>query len=300
MKVLLATDGSEHSEGAARFLARFDFSALDRITVLHVVPGFPFPDSREHYHAALMQIGEEIAPAIVDATTRHLKDLGADIVTAIKMGHPAEAILGVAADTRADVVVIGARGMKEIASFLLGSVSRAVAIRSPRSVLVVKPPQGKPDGPIKVLFATDGSGCARETEKLLISINFPGDTALTAVYVSPSTYMEVPDQFYLEMDERIKKITEHIKEREMKYAEEVLEQARASMKDKFRNVVTLMKTGDPSEQILQAARETGADVIALGSCGMRGVRGMLGSVARNVLGHADCSVLICKRKEEQA
>lgn len=300
MKVLLATDGSEHSEGAARFLARFDFSALDRITVLHVVPGVPFPDSREHYHASLRQIGEEIAPAIVDATARHLKDLGADIVTAIKTGHPAEAILAVAAETRADVVVIGARGMKEIASFLLGSVSRAVAISSPRSVLVVKPPQGKPDGPIKVLFATDGSDCARETEKLLVSITFPGDTALTSVYVSPSTYMEIPDRFYLDMDERIKKITEHMKEREMKHAEEVLEQARTSLKDKFRMVATLMRSGDPSEQILQAARETRADVIALGSRGMRGVRGMLGSVARNILGHADCSVLICKRKEKAA
>jgi nucleotide-binding universal stress UspA family protein len=33
---------------------------------------------------------------------------------------------------------------------------------------------------------------------------------------------------------------------------------------------------------------------------MRGVSGMLGSVARNLLVHADCSVLICKRKEETA
>lgn len=31
--------------------------------------------------------------------------------------------------------------------------------------------------------------------------------------------------------------------------------------------------------------------------GMRGVRGMLGSVARNVLGHSECSVLIYKAKQ---
>ncbi len=297
MKFLLATDGSEHSEGAARFLARFDFSPLDRITVLHVVPGVPFPDSREPYHAALRQIGEEIAPAIVDATARHLKDRGADIVTAIKTGHPAEAILAVAAQACPALIVMGSRGMKAVGSLLLGSVTRAVAINSSCPVLVVKPPQYVQTGPLKVLFATDGSDCARETEKLLISINFPGDTALMAVYVSPSTYMEVPDRFYLELDDRVKQITAHMKERETKHAEEVLEQAQASLKDKFRNVVTLMKSGDPSEQILQAARETGADIIALGSRGMRGVRGMLGSVARNVLGHADCSVLICKAKQ---
>jgi nucleotide-binding universal stress UspA family protein len=33
---------------------------------------------------------------------------------------------------------------------------------------------------------------------------------------------------------------------------------------------------------------------------MRGVSGMLGSVARNVLAHAECSVLIYKRREETA
>ena len=258
---------------------------------------FRFQTAVSPYHAALRQIGEEIAPAIVDATARHLKALGSEIVTTIKTGHPAEAILAVATQTCPALIVMGSRGMKAMNSLLLGSVTRAVAINSPCPVLVVKPPQDVRMGPLKVLFATDGSACARETEKLLVSIAFPGDTALTAVYVSSSTYMEIPDRFYLEMDERIKKITEHMMEKEMKHAEEVLEQARIFLKDKFRNVSVLMKSGDPSEQILQAARETQADVIVLGSRGMRGVRGMLGSVARNVLGHSECSVLIYKAKQ---
>lgn len=296
MKFLLATDGSEHSEGAARFLARFDLSALDHMTVLHAVPGILFPHGGGPYSAALMQLGEEIAPGIIDATAGILKNLGANISTAVTTGHPADAILAVAAQADHDLIVMGNRGMKAIGPLLFGSVTRAVAISSPRPVLVVKPPQGKSGGPLKVLFATDGSDCARETEKLLVSISFPSDTALTAAYVLPTMYMEIPDRIYLEMDERIKKITAGMMEVESKHAEEVLEQARAALKDKFRNVATLMKKGDPSEQILQAARETGADVIALGSSGMRGVRGMLGSVARNVLGHADCSVLICKAK----
>ena len=297
MKFLLATDGSEHSEGAARFLARFDLSALDHITVLHAVPGLPFPHGGGPYSAALMQLGEEIAPAIIDATAGILKNAGANISTAVTRGHPADAILAMAAQADHDLIVMGNRGMKAIGALLLGSVTRAVAISSPKSVLVVKPPQGKPGGPLKVLFATDGSDCARETEKLLVSISFPGNTALTAMYVMAATYTEIPDRFYPEMDDRIKKIVAGMKGVESKHAEEVLEQARTALKDKFRNVATMMKSGDPSEQILQAARETRADIIAIGSRGMRGVRGMLGSVARNILGHADCSVLICKAKQ---
>lgn len=299
MKILLATDGSKQSEGAARFLARFDFSQTDEIMVLHVVPGIPFPHSGEPYFAAVMQLGEEIAPGIIDDTAGLLKDLRASVSTAVTTGHPAEAILALAAQANPDLIVMGNRGMKAISSLLLGSVTRAVAISSPRSVLVVKP-QDAHTGPFKVLFATDGSDCARETEKLLVSIAFPGNTALTAVYVSASTYTEIPDRFYPEMDDRIKKIVAGMMEVESKHAEEVLERARIALKNKFRNVTVLIKSGNPSEQILQAARETGADVIAIGSRGMRGFRGMLGSVARNVLGHADCSVLICKGREATA
>ena len=300
MKILLSTDGSEYSDGAARFLARFDFSQADEITVLHVIPGLPFPHSGGPYNAALMQLGEELAPRIIDATTGILKGLRANVSTVVTTGHPAEAIIDVAAQSGPDLIVMGNRGMKAIGSLLLGSVTRAVAIKSPQSVLVVKPPQEKPDGPLKVLIATDGSDCAGETERVLSLIPFHPATSVTAVYVSLSTYMDIPDRFCPGLDERLKKIMAGMKEAETKHAEKVLEQARTRLMDRFQKVTVLIKNGDPSEQILQAAQEKQADVVALGSRGMRGVSGMLGSVARNVLAHADCSVLICKRCEETA
>ncbi|RPI36046.1 MAG: universal stress protein [Nitrospiraceae bacterium] len=298
MKILLATDGSEYSAGAARFLARFDFSQADEIAVLHVIPGLPFPHSGGPYSAALMQLGEELAPRIIDATAGILKGLSANVSTVVTTGHPAEAILNVAAQAGSDLIVMGNRGMKAIGSLLLGSMTRAVAINSSQAVLVVKPPQEKPDGPLKVLFATDGSECARETERVLSMIPFHPDTNVTAAYVSLSTYMDIPDRFCPGLDERLKKIMAGMKEAETKHAEKVLEQARTRLMDRFQKVTVLIKNGDPSEQILQAAQEKQADVVALGSRGMRGVSGMLGSVARNVLAHADCSVLICKRREE--
>lgn len=88
-------------------------------------------------------------------------------------GHPADAILDVAAQSGADLIVLGARGLKGMSSFLLGSVSRSVAIRSPRPVLVVRPSQRTGPGPISVLFATDGSDCAMEAGRLLSLMSFP-------------------------------------------------------------------------------------------------------------------------------
>jgi nucleotide-binding universal stress UspA family protein len=131
-------------------------------------------------------------------------------------------------------------------------------------------------------------------------IPFHPDTSVTAVYVSLSTYMDIPDRFCPGLDERLKKIMAGMKETETKHAENVLEQARTRLMDRFQKVTVVIKNGDPSEQILQAAREQQADVVALGSRGMCGVSGMLGSVARNVLAHAECSVLFCKHREKTA
>jgi len=300
MKVLLATDGSKYSDGAARFLARFNLSEADEITVLHVIPGVPFPHSSGSYIRDLMQLGEELAPMIIDETACLLKGLRTKVSTAVSTGHPADVIVAVGRQSGSDLILMGNRGMKAIGSFLLGSVTRAVAISSAQSVLVVKPPQGKQGGPLKVLFATDGSACAEETEKVLSLIPFHPDTSVTAVYVSLSAYMDIPDRYCPGMDERMKKIVAGMRLAETEHAEKVLAQARTRLREKFRDVAVLVKNGDPSEQILQAAQETRADIIALGSRGMRGVGGMLGSVARNILSHADCSVLVCKRGKEQA
>jgi nucleotide-binding universal stress UspA family protein len=50
--------------------------------------------------------------------------------------------------------------------------------------------------------------------------------------------------------------------------------------------------GDPADSLIAAAREHDADVIVLGSRGMRGARRVLGSVPNKVSHHAPCDVLI--------
>ena len=50
MRFLLATDGSEHSENAARFLTRFEFTPDDEITVLTVIGWIPFQEDMQSYY----------------------------------------------------------------------------------------------------------------------------------------------------------------------------------------------------------------------------------------------------------
>src|SRR5260221_7987687 len=51
--------------------------------------------------------------------------------------------------------------------------------------------------------------------------------------------------------------------------------------------------GDPAEQLIEAAEDTGADLIVVGSKGMTGAkRFLLGSVPNRVSHHAPCDVII--------
>jgi nucleotide-binding universal stress UspA family protein len=57
------------------------------------------------------------------------------------------------------------------------------------------------------------------------------------------------------------------------------------------------RDGDPAEQIVNVAKSWQADLIVVGTHGRTGLRRFLmGSVARNVLLHAHCSVLVVRER----
>jgi nucleotide-binding universal stress UspA family protein len=294
MKILLATDGSGSSTGAAQFLSRFCCSPDDEITVLYVISEAHRAGEEGSHYADLTSVKKEIAPKILDATINELKDLSAKISTAIAIGHPDKAIIDAAIMMRTDMIIMGSRGIKGMKSLFLGSVTRATTINSPVPVLVTGRSQWKASGPLKVLYATDGSEAALETGRLLARISLPEHSEVTIMHVSGSSFADIPERFYLEVADRVKEIAAKITETELKRAEGIIDDARKSLGGTFEKVSDLVKSGDPVGLILNAAEKLEADIIALGNSGMRGVKGMLGSVSRRVLGHAQCSVLIGK------
>jgi nucleotide-binding universal stress UspA family protein len=296
MKMLLATDGSGSSIGAAQFLSRLRCSPDDEITVLYVIPEAHRSGEEESHYADLMSVKKEVAPKILDATINELKDLKAKISTAVAIGHPDKAIIDAALLVRMDMIVMGSRGIKGLKSLFLGSVTRATTINSPVPVLVTGRSPWKTPGPLKVLYATDGSEAALDTGKLLARIPFPEHSEVTIMHVSGSSFADIPERFYLEMADRVKEIAAKITETELKRAEGIINDTRKSLGGTFAKVSDLVNSGDPVGLILNAAEKLEADIIALGGSGMRGVKGMLGSVSRRVLGHATCSVLIGKTR----
>jgi nucleotide-binding universal stress UspA family protein len=169
-----------------------------------------------------------------------------------------------------------------------------VAVKSHKPLLVVKPPQWERSGGLKVLFATDGSEHSIAMARTLASFPFPEDTEITLLSVIYSTLTDIPERLAFEIGDKIKNIVAAEREQEFGEAAKTLDETIGSLGGKFVKVNKMTKQGDPSEEILKAAEEMNADIIAVGSSGMSGIKGLLGSVSRYVLNHSSCSLLIGK------
>lgn len=293
MNILFATDGSEYSEGAARFLTRLELSAEDEITVFHAVSWVPFLYDKESYFEAFREVKREIAPRILDSALQILKPVKARLSTAIVDGAAEQCIMEAAEECGTDLIAMGARGIKGIKSFFIGSVTKSVALHSSRPVLITKLPL-RSGGGMKVLFVTDGSGDSMEAGKFLSGIPFPRNAELTIMNVIWSDFSDIPERFVMEINDRMKDVVARQRSVEFAQSEEIMVQARQLLERRFEKIRVISRVGDPSSEILKAAEAAHPDIIALGCKGQSGMRGILGSVSRNTITHASCSVLIAR------
>lgn len=210
MKILIATDGSESSEGAAKFLTGLKFSADDEINALHVISWTPVVSEWESLYENFVEIKDKIVPKILDSTTGILDATGAKVSGIFSEGVPDRAIIDSAADSGADLIVMGARGLRGLESYIVGSVTKAVAVKSHKPVLAVKPPQWSRAGGLKVLFATDGSEHSIAMAKTLASIPMPEDTEVTLLSVIYSPLTDIPERFAVEINDRAVRVIQYI------------------------------------------------------------------------------------------
>lgn len=294
MRILLATDGSEYSEEAAKFLTCLNLNPEDEITVFHAVSWIPFLYDEESYYTTLKELKKEIAPKVLDAALETLKNVPAKVSAAIIDGSPEEYIVSIAEESGMDMIVMGARGIKGIKTLFVGSVTRVVASRSTKPVLIVRAPIGKRKCGMKILFATDGSEYSISTAQFLSSLPFAEDTELTVLNVIWSEFSDIPERFLVEVDEKVKDIVAETRGLAFAQSEEIIENAREHLRKRSKHITVLSRVGDPSEEILKTAESIDADMIAVGCRGLKGIKGMMGSVSRNIINHAKCSVLIGK------
>ena len=143
-QIVVGTDGSAGAGIAVD--AAIDLARLTGAT-LHIVHAHKLTSM--HHFAASMEVGVvpnvvesneailEESKLICDAAVANAGRLGVHAEGHSEAGDAADALTRVATDTKADLIVVGNRGMSGARRFVLGSVPNKVSHHCPSSLLIV-------------------------------------------------------------------------------------------------------------------------------------------------------------------
>ena len=136
--MLLAVDGSEHSQRAARVAGDLARAVKARELCL-VVAYEPIPHALgEPNLSDAIEARTEEAQAILAKSKAEIGSLPMTVNTEILEGPAAEAILKVAATRKSDIIIMGSRGLGRLEGALLGSHSQKVVSQAVCPVLIVR------------------------------------------------------------------------------------------------------------------------------------------------------------------
>jgi nucleotide-binding universal stress UspA family protein len=142
-RIVVGTDGSDTAGEAVR--QAIDLAKLADASLSIVSAYEPLPKRRVEGEKldAPPDVQYEIGPRedvnlVLDAAAAVAKKEGLDVQTHPVEGDPADAILNVAEETKADLIVVGNKGMTGARRFLLGSVPNNVSHHAPCSVIIVR------------------------------------------------------------------------------------------------------------------------------------------------------------------
>lgn len=142
-RIVVGTDGSETAGEAVR--QAVDLAKLTGAELSIVSAYAPVSDRRvkDTLDEAPPDVRYELGPRedvnlVLDAAAAAARKEGVEVQTHPVEGEPAEAILTVAEDTKADLIVVGNKGMTGARRFLLGSVPNNVSHHAPCSVIIVR------------------------------------------------------------------------------------------------------------------------------------------------------------------
>ncbi len=139
--ILCAVDFSESSERVAEYAATLAKASGAAVACVYVAPslaeyvGFNVPQA-----ALDTFVGDVVASAdttMHDFLSAHFKDV--PVTGLVVTGYPAEEILKVATDRKADMIVMGTHGRTGIDRIIFGSVAEKVVKTAACPVLTIKP-----------------------------------------------------------------------------------------------------------------------------------------------------------------
>lgn len=142
-RIVVGTDGSETAGEAVRQAVDLAKLAGAQLSIVSAYAPVSQRRLQNEQEGAPADVQYEIGPRedvnlVLDAAAAKAKKEGLEVQTHPVEGDPAEAVLNVAEETEADLIVVGNKGMTGARRFLLGSVPNNVSHHAPCSVMIVR------------------------------------------------------------------------------------------------------------------------------------------------------------------
>ena len=187
VNILFAFDGSEHSVAAIEMLERCFTQAQP--------PGGAFSSEAESAASAVSAAStgalsaeitalcvlptqyfesHQIMQAALDKASARLSRQGFPVKTLLKSGNPAPAIIDYAEEIDADLILVGAQGLRATLGILLGGVAQQIVEYAQRPVMVVRAAGAGRPTLRQVLVVVDGSPASQKAVEYLAP-HCPGD-----------------------------------------------------------------------------------------------------------------------------
>lgn len=297
MRILCAVDGSDYAQWGVASLEALAEREPQHVTLLHVIDtsalkaaGGKNPIAARRAQAALEKAGARLLREAERAARVALGQATTAPRTTfhrlLAHGALASTIARQAARTRADLIVMGSRGLSDIQGFLLGSLSRQVAAVTPCPILVIKRPTQRFG---QIILAVDASKQSRAAARFLRA-HLVSDTSQVTILSSVDSPISDLAARYLSESQQAELI-----EPALTHAQHLVQALRTDFIKEGIPVSTKVTVNHVIASIVQHVEARQPDLLVLGARPLtKSERLHLGSVSESLLRHAPCSVLIVR------
>lgn len=308
MKILIAYDGSECAKAALEDLKSAGLPTKAEALILSIADVFvPPPFDEELDNTFPMYVSEGVrraheraerklkqARAMAKQASEQVKETFPDwqVRYEAQAESPAWALISIADQWKADLIVVGAHGHSVLGGrLILGSISQRVLYEARCSVRVARATQRDGHSPLRLLIGVDNSSDSNTAVEAVYRRHWPAGTEVRLLTIVDTVMAITPDPTkpaemrWIGVDD----------EKNWDLVLNIFQPAVEKLRSAGLDAAVEIRRGNPKDQIVEEAESWGAHCVFVGAKGMRGIdRLLLGSVSSAVSARAHCSVEVTR------
>ena len=301
MRILIAYDGSEFADAAIQDLSHAGlpdnaealvYTVADVIVPPEIQPGDEVPQEppavRRAHERAKQKLKQAEARARAASERIQKKFPNWHVMFEAAAESPAWAIIFKAGEWHADLIVVGSHGKSGLAGrLILGSVSQRVLYEAPCAVRIGR--ESKHQEAQRIIVGVDGSPHSKAAVEAIAKRRWPAETQVRLLTVVDTVMVlnsaEGQEVKWVEVGDKDK----------WDNVRTLFEPAAEGLRATGLSAEVVIRSGHPTQVLLDEASSWNAHCIFVGAKGVRGIeRLLLGSVSAAIAARAQCSVEVVR------